>query len=77
MTEREGGGARVPDDVGGDLPAVKARIDEVQRRKRHTVRWRMSRDTAERAIAAITREAGAHLSAAGKSRRRRRHKRLL
>ena len=60
-----------------DLGAVKEQIGELQRRKRDTVRWHMSRDTAERAIAAITVEGWRPAPGGGKSRRRRRHKRLL
>jgi hypothetical protein len=76
MSESDGEGARPPAGPG-KLPDVEARIRELQRRKRKTVRWHMSRDTAERAIAAITE--GRHLLVAGKgkSRRRKRHKRLL
>jgi hypothetical protein len=72
MSERDGeaGSTRA-----GDLSAVEARITELQRRKRKTVRWHMSRDTVERAIAAIT---GDRLVVGtGKCRRRKRHKRLL
>ncbi len=72
MTERGGPGAPP------DLPAVEDRIKELRRRKRNTVRWHMSRHTAERAIAAITGgEGGRALSGSGKSRRRKRHKRFL
>ena len=74
----EGGGEEGPPD----LPAVEARLRELQRRKRETVRWHMSRHTAERAIAAIAGvtagdSRGAVLNTSGKSRRRKRHKRLL
>jgi hypothetical protein len=75
MAESDGESEREPDPTA-DLPAVKEQLDEIQRRKRRTVRWHMSRDTAERAIAAIT--GGPHLRPArGKSRRRKKHKRLL
>lgn len=60
-----------------DLPAVEERLSELQERKRKTVRWHMSRDTAERAIAAITDVAALRSSGRGKSRRRKRRKRLL
>jgi hypothetical protein len=60
-----------------DLSAVAERLSELQQRKRETVRWHMSRDTAERAIAAIAGAPRARPSAGGKSRRRKRHKRLL
>ncbi len=63
--------------AGPDLSAVKERISELQREKRRTVRWHMSRETAERAIAAITVDAWRPAPGRGKPRRRRRHKRLL
>jgi hypothetical protein len=76
MSESDGEGAREPAGPA-DVPAVAERLTELQRRKRKTVRWHMSRDTAERAIAAITEGARAFPSGRGKSRRRKRHKRLL
>jgi anti-sigma factor RsiW len=70
----EGGG----EGSATDLAAVEARLRELQRRKRESVRWHMSRNTAERAIAAIAGGSrGTALRTTGKSRRRRRHKRLL
>ena len=60
-----------------ELTEVADRLSELQARKRKTVRWHMSRDTAERAIAAITDNSAARLSGRGKSRRRKRHKRHL
>jgi hypothetical protein len=60
-----------------ELPAVAERLNELQQRKRETVRWHMSRDTAERAIAAIAGVPRSKRSGPGKSRRRRRHKKLL
>jgi hypothetical protein len=60
-----------------DLPEVEQRLSELQARKRKTVRWHMSRDTAERAIAAIRDTPAVRPSGSGKSRRRKRHKRLL
>lgn len=59
------------------LPEVAARLTELQHRKRKTVRWHMSRNTAERAIAAITATPAQPSPGRGKSRRRKRHKRLL
>jgi hypothetical protein len=76
MSESDGEGAR-PTAGSGNLPDVEARLHELQRRKRKTVRWHMSRDTAERAIAAITEGQHYLLGGKGKSRRRKRHKRLL
>lgn len=71
-----------PDDTSStmppnDLTEVQARIDSVRRRKRGTMRWKMSRTTAERAIAAIADAPERFLGGKGKSRRRKRHKRLL
>jgi hypothetical protein len=79
MNENEQAGAP-PDpapDESSDLPAVERRLSELQRRKRTTVRWHMSRDTAERAIAAIAGTVAPPHVGGGKSRRRKRHKRLL
>jgi hypothetical protein len=75
MSETDGEDAAA---LPADLTAVEARISELRRRKRTTVRWHMSRDTAERAIAAITEPEPFRLAQGkGKSRRRKRHKRLL
>jgi hypothetical protein len=76
MSERDGEGDAAPDEPV-ELPAVEQQLGELQRQKRTTVRWHMSRDTAERAIAAITGVRGSPSSTCGKSRRRKRHKRLL
>lgn len=76
MSESDGEEAREGAEPT-DIPAVAEQLSELQRRKRDTVRWHMSRDTAERAIAAITRDARRFRSGQGKSHRRKRHKRLL
>jgi hypothetical protein len=76
MAESDGESEHEPDRTAG-LPAVQERLSELQRRKRRTVRWHMSRDTAERAIAAITDGPHSRPPARGKSRRRKKHKRLL
>ena len=77
MTDREDEVTSAPDG-SSELPALAARLRELQRRKRGTVRWQMSRDTAERAIAAITeRPTARRPPSRAKSRRRKRHKRLL
>ncbi|MFN2565786.1 MAG: hypothetical protein ABR499_12380 [Gemmatimonadaceae bacterium] len=76
MSERDDEDAR-GDAGAGDLAAVEARISELRQRKRTTVRWHMSRQTAERAIAAIKEGAWRPAPGRGKSRRRKRHKRLL
>lgn len=76
MRDNDGGrGSQPVGEVG--LPDVAERITELQRRKRKTVRWHMSRDTAERAIAAITEGPERFHAGKGKARRRKRHKRLL
>ena len=66
-------------DEPQDLEEVQRRLDEIQRRKRGGIRWKMSRNTAERAIVAI--EAAApeppRHHGNGKQRRRKRRKRLL
>jgi hypothetical protein len=76
MRESDGEGTGEPGEPA-DLPAVAERLSELQQSKRKTVRWHMSRDTAERAIAAITDPPHLRRSSRGKSRRRKRHKRLL
>lgn len=76
MAESEEPGAGA-DDLPAGLPEVEERLTELQQRKRKTVRWHMSRNTAERAIAAITGVTVRPSSGQGKPRRRKRHKRLL
>lgn len=60
-----------------DLAAVEARLREMRRRKK--VRWTMSQETAEMAIAALARkeDSAARRKRSGKARRRKRGKRLL
>ncbi len=68
-----------------DLEDVQRKLDEIQSRKRDSIRWGMSRHTAERAIEAIVPPAHAssrdtHTAKSvggGKTRRRKRRKRLL
>ena len=64
-------------DEPPDISDVEERLSELQARKRNTVRWHMSRNTAERAIAAITARGQGRGRGGGKSRRRKRRKRLL
>jgi hypothetical protein len=68
-------------DEPQDLEEVQRRLDEIQRRKRGGIRWKMSRNTAERAIEAIEAAAPSQvrspLPGKGKQRRRKRRKRLL
>ena len=63
---------------GEDLAAVETRLRELRRRKK--VRWTMSQQTAEMAIAALALEQqrqGHEWKRTSKSRRRKRGKRLL
>lgn len=59
-----------------DLAAVKERLAEIQKRKRGRMRWNMSRHTAELALGALVDRPPRDRPSA-KSRRRKRHKRLL
>lgn len=56
---------------------IKARLDEIRQSKRGRVRWRISHHTAELAIQAIAGHARVMYRPGSKSRRRKRHKRLL
>jgi hypothetical protein len=62
---------------GSSLDLVEAKLRDLRRRK--TVRWTMSHETAELAIAAlaIDQHAARERKRRGKSRRRKRGKRLL
>ncbi|HEY5220323.1 MAG TPA: hypothetical protein VIJ16_10975 [Gemmatimonadaceae bacterium] len=57
---------------------MRERLERIQRDNRARVRWKLSRHTAERALVAITEAAmPTKYRRSGKSRRRKRHKRLL
>lgn len=58
-----------------NLEEVQRRLAEIQRRKRGRIRWNVSRHTAEIAIEAIS--GPSQKPRSGKSRRRKRKKRLL
>jgi hypothetical protein len=62
-------------DGSDDLDEVRRRVEEIQRRKRGRIQWRIGSHTAELAIGAIERPKKS--SRNGKSRRRKRTKRLL
>jgi hypothetical protein len=62
-------------DDADDLDEVRRRVEEIQRRKRTRIRWRIGQHTAELAIVAIEKPAKSRRN--GKSRRRKRNKRLL
>jgi hypothetical protein len=71
VTDQPADPERAPDEV-------KDRVEEIQRRHRSKIRWRISKHTAELAIKAI--ESSPEPSPRrknGKSRRRKRRKRLL
>ena len=58
--------------------AVRARLEKIQRDKRSRVRWRLSHHTAEQALVAISGLAPRpSYRLSSKTRRRKRHKRLL
>ena len=63
-------------DSPDDLAEVQRRVEEIQRRRRHRVRWQMSTHTAEQALVALKASGGERRRSA-KQRRRKRHKRLL
>ena len=72
-----------PNDVGGPGDAgasgeVEERLKEIRHRHRGRVHWHVSKHTAELAIEAIeTEPKRPRRSAGGKTRRRKKHKRLL
>ena len=59
-----------------DLAAVKQRLEEIQSRKRGRIRWSLSKHTAELALDALVEESPSKRRRS-KTRRRKRHKRLL
>ena len=62
-------------DNPDELEEVQRRVQEIQRRKRGRISWRIGKHTAEMAIGAIEAKPRAHKT--GKQRRRKRNKRLL
>jgi len=56
---------------------MRARLNAIRLEKRNRVRWEISHHTAEIAIAAIAGHARVMYRPGSKSRRRKRHKRLL
>ena len=62
-------------DRPDELEEVQRRVQEIQRRKRGRITWRIGKHTAEMAIGAI--EAKPPVRKGGKQRRRKRSKRLL
>lgn len=64
-------------DGPDNLDEVQRRLSEIQHRKRGRIRWSISRHTAEMAIDAIAPKKDRQHPGTGKSRRRKRKKRLL
>lgn len=62
-------------DGSDDLDEVRRRVEEIQRRKRSRIQWRIGQHTAELAIGALEKPEKSRRT--GKSRRRKRRKRLL
>jgi hypothetical protein len=58
------------------LDDVRERVERIQRQHRGKIRWRISKHTAELAIRALGSQERV-VARSGKSRRRKRHKRLL
>jgi len=56
---------------------IRLRLEEIRKAKRGRVRWQISHHTAEIAISAIAGHARVMYKTGSKSRRRKRHKRLL
>jgi hypothetical protein len=61
----------------GTTEEIKARLDQIRLEKRSRIRWRLSHHTAELAIQAIEGHVTFSYRPGSKSRRRKRHKRLL
>ncbi len=79
MSRESSEGEQVARKEGADDErAVRARLEKIQRDKRSRVRWQLSRHTAEQAMVAINDVAPrGQYRRSSKSRRRKRHKRLL
>lgn len=56
---------------------IRAALDEIRKSKRARINWRLSHHTAEIAIKAISGHVNFSYRPGSKSRRRKRHKRLL
>jgi hypothetical protein len=64
-------------DARGHTAEFKARLEEIRLEKRARITWRLSHHTAELAIRAIQGHVTVSYRPGSKSRRRRKHKRLL
>ncbi|HEU4996289.1 MAG TPA: hypothetical protein VFT29_15840 [Gemmatimonadaceae bacterium] len=63
--------------MGQTTDEIRTRLERIRLEKRNRVRWQLSHHTAELAIAAIAGHARVLYRPGTKSRRRKRHKRLL
>jgi hypothetical protein len=63
---------------GAPIEDVRDRVEQIQRKRRSGIRWRITKHTAELAIRALEASPGpSQPRKSAKSRRRKRHKRLL
>jgi hypothetical protein len=63
--------------IGRQTDEIRLRLDSIQQEKRARIRWRISHHTAELAIQAIEGHLRWSYRPGSKSRRRKRHKRML
>jgi hypothetical protein len=79
MSDAGSAGGRGPEDLEHleDLEQVEQRLAEIRNRKRGRIRWAIGRHTAEVAIGALAADHKTASRKNGKSRRRKRNKRLL
>ena len=78
MTSKRGDEPNEPDAAMATTAEVAAVVQGVQHKHRARIRWSVGRHTAELALRALERESGARRHVpSSKSRRRKRHKRML
>jgi hypothetical protein len=63
--------------TGNHTDEIRAAVEEIRKSKRARINWRISHHTAEMAIKAISGHMSVSYRPGSKSRRRKRHKRLL
>jgi hypothetical protein len=63
--------------LGRHTDEIRARLDAIRREKRARIRWKISHHTAELALHALEGHFAVSYRPGSKSRRRKRHKRLL
>ncbi len=65
-------------ELSPDVESVQHRLEQIKRRRRSGIRWRITEHTAELALAALRQgKKRGRKPLSAKSRRRKRHKRLL